>query len=84
MAADWEIWRDAFVDQIREQTMMEALKQAALAENMLTYTSNLTTAVVRSRKARQENENRMNLTAITPLEITLRVLRLCERFCGAA
>lgn len=51
MAADWESWRDAFVDQIREPTMMEALKQAALAEDMLTWTSNLTTATVRSCQA---------------------------------
>jgi hypothetical protein len=51
MKADWETWRDAFVDQIREPTMMEALKQAALAEDMLSWTSNLTTAIVRSCQA---------------------------------
>jgi hypothetical protein len=48
MGGDWETWRDAFVDQIREPTMMETLKQAALAEDMLTWTSNLTTVIVRS------------------------------------
>jgi len=48
MATLWETWRDAFVD---ESTMMEALKQAALAEDMLTWTSNLTTAIVRSCQA---------------------------------
>jgi hypothetical protein len=51
MAADWETWRDAFVEQIREPAMMEALKQAALDEDMLAWTSNLTTAIVRSCQA---------------------------------
>jgi hypothetical protein len=51
MSADWETWRDAFVEQIREPTMMDALKQAALAEDMLSWTSNLTTAIVYSCQA---------------------------------
>ncbi len=44
-------WRDAFVDQIREPSIMEALKHSALTEDMLAWTSNLTTAIVRSCQA---------------------------------
>jgi len=48
MATEWESWRDAFVEQIRRPAVKEALKQAALAEELVSWTSNLTTAVVRA------------------------------------
>jgi hypothetical protein len=51
MSGDWEAWRDAFVDQIRGPTMMEALKQAARTEERQSWTNNLTTVVVRACEA---------------------------------
>lgn len=69
MATAWETWRDAFVEQIREPTMMDALKHAALAEDMLSWTSHLTTAVVRScRSLGWEAAGKANKCARLPKE----------------
>lgn len=51
MATEWTTWRTAFLEQIEQPWMMEALKQSALAGELASWTSNLTTAVVRACEA---------------------------------
>ncbi|MHC4336279.1 MAG: hypothetical protein ACYSUV_21400, partial [Planctomycetota bacterium] len=43
-----ERWREAFLEQVQQPTTAEDLKRAALAEDLSSWTSSLTTAVVRS------------------------------------
>jgi hypothetical protein len=51
MATAWQAWCDAFLEYIRRPEMQEPLKQAALTAELRSWTSNLTTAVVRACEA---------------------------------
>jgi hypothetical protein len=48
MAKVLETWRSAFLDQIQQTWVAEDLKRAALAEDLTSWTTYLTTAVVKS------------------------------------
>ena len=48
MPAAWDQWRNAFLEQVQRPTMTLPLKEAALAEDLGSWTSSLTTVVVRA------------------------------------
>jgi hypothetical protein len=51
MAREWQAWCDAFRDYVRRSGLQEPLKRAALTGDLRSWTSDLTTAVVRACEA---------------------------------